>query len=79
MTTKLGIAAMCRSMREYLDWIDVTEAAGLTHAGTRWDTGGALVVVELAVMSVVALALLAALGERVQIRAASETENSAET
>jgi 5,10-methylenetetrahydromethanopterin reductase len=33
MTTKLGLAAMCRSMREYLEWIDVTEAAGYDLAG----------------------------------------------
>ncbi len=31
--TRLGIAAMCKSMSEYLEWIDVAEACGYDLAG----------------------------------------------
>ena len=33
MTTRLGIAAMCRNMHEYLEWIEVVEACGYDLAG----------------------------------------------
>jgi len=33
MTTRLGIAAMCRNMHEYLEWIEVTESCGYYLAG----------------------------------------------
>jgi 5,10-methylenetetrahydromethanopterin reductase len=33
MTTRLGIAAMCRNMHEYLEWVEVTESCGYYLAG----------------------------------------------
>jgi 5,10-methylenetetrahydromethanopterin reductase len=33
MTTRLGIAAMCRNMHEYLEWVEVAEACGYDLAG----------------------------------------------
>ena len=50
-------------------------AIAMTFAGTWWQTTGVMVVVELAVMSAVAIALLAALGERVKIIVAERSED----
>jgi hypothetical protein len=47
----------------------------MTFAGTWLQTTGVMVVVELAVMSAVAIALLAALGERVKIIVAERSED----
>ena len=63
----LALAAVHRAWQVRAPWTTIARAAAATaltvFLGTRWETGGVLAIVELAVMSVVAVGSLIVLGE----------------